>query len=194
MAWPLTGASWSTAATFGFGVVARVEDAHGHLPAPGTPPQRPEAHAEEAERDRWLAGAYHTIYVMGLLSAAALHPGRAPPRRIPRRVPSDRGTADAILRFLDSDGPKPRWRHEIDAGSPAERESLAGLLLNIALYRKIRRREFDAVLELLRIGYRSGLADAPASSQCAELLERLAVFERLTGVSRANVEPEPLPA
>jgi hypothetical protein len=192
MAWPLTGASWSATATFGFRVLARVEDDHGYLPAPGMQPRRLDAREEEG--DRWLANAYHTIYVMGLLCAAALHPGRAPPRRIPRRAPSDRGTADAILRFLDSDGRSPRWRHEIDASSPAEREALAGFLLNIALYRKVRRREFGAVLELLRIGDRSGLADTPASSQCAELLERLAVFEHLTGDSRADVKQEVLPA
>ena len=187
MAWPLTGPSWSSAAAFGFRVLARAEDDCGHLPAPGMPPGQRVA----PEDDRWLAGAYHTIYVMGLLCAAALHAGHAPPRRIPARAAS-RGAADAVLRFLDSDAPSPRWRREFDGCSPAEREQLAGFLLSIALSRKVRRREFDAVLELLRIGYESGLADTPASSQCAELLERLAIFEQLTGVSRADVRQEPL--
>ena len=190
MAWPLTGPIWSSAAAFGFRVLARAEDEHGYLPAPGTPAGQPVARDD----DRWLAGAYHTIYVMGLLCAAALHPGRAPPRRVFGRA-SQRGAADAILRHLDSDSPSPRWRRDIEGCSPAEREQLAGFLLNIALYRKVRRREFGVVLELLRIGYETGLADTPASSQCAELLERLAIFEKLTGVSHADVKQlEPLRA
>jgi hypothetical protein len=190
MAWPLTGRSWSSGAAFGFRVLARAEDDHGYLPAPGTPSGQREARDD----DRWLAGAYHTIYVMGLLCAAALHAGRAPPRRIARRAAGDRGAADAILRLIDSDGRSPRWRREIDELPAGERDALAGFLLNIALYRKARRREFAAMLELLRIGYGSGLADAPVASQCAELLERLATFEQLTGISRADVEKEPLPA
>jgi hypothetical protein len=189
MAWPLTGPSWSSAAAFGFRVLARAEDDHGYLPAPGTPAGQRTA----PDDDRWLAGAYHTIYVMGLLCAAALHAGRAPPQRIVARA-AGRGAADAILRLLDGDAAWPRWRREIDACSPAEREELAGFLLNIALYRKVRRREFGDVLELLRIGYESGLADTPVSSQCAELLERLAIFEKLTGISQADVKLEPLPA
>jgi hypothetical protein len=192
MAWPLTGASWNAAAAFGFRVLARVEDDNGHLPAPSTQPQRLDGLDGEARNDYWLATAYHTVFVMGLLCAAALHPGRAPPLRIPRAA-AHPGAADTILQFLDSDGRSPQWRHAIDEIAAAERDALAGFLLNIALYRKVRRREFGAALELLRIGYGSGLADTPASSQCAELLERLAVFERLTGISRADVEREPMP-
>jgi hypothetical protein len=193
MAWPLTGASWSVAAAFGFRILARVEDNNGHLPGPSTQPQRLDRLAAEARSDCWLASAYHTIYVMGLLCAAALHPGRAPPRRIARRATAHRGVADTILRFLDSDGRSPHWRQQIDEIPFAERDALAGFVLNIALYRKVRRREFGAALELLRIGYKSGLADTPASSQCAELLERLAALERLTGLSRADVKRQPMP-
>jgi hypothetical protein len=36
LAWPLTGSFWSPAATFGFRVLARVEDAVGFLPSAGT--------------------------------------------------------------------------------------------------------------------------------------------------------------
>lgn len=190
MAWPLTGPSWSSAAAFGFRVLAGAEDDHGYLPAPGTPP----AQRAAREDNRWLAGAYHTIYVMGLVCAAALHPGRAPPRRLRRHAAVDGGAAAAILRFLDSGQRMPRWRREIDDIPTAERDALAGFFLNIALYRKVRQREFGAVLELLRIGYGSGLADIPAASQCAELLERLATFEQLTGVSRADVKPDALSA
>jgi hypothetical protein len=194
VAWPLTGPSWSLAAAFGFRVLARVEDAHGYLPAPSTQKQRLDKLTGQAHTDYWLATAYHTIYVMGLLCAAALHPRRAPPLQMAPRAAANRGAADAILQHLDCDGRSVQWRQEIDETTPPEREVLAGFLLNIALYRKVRRRDFGAVIELLRIGYRSGLADSPASSQCAELLERLATLESITGLSRADLARQPTPA
>ena len=190
MAWPLTGPHWSRAAAFGFRVLAHVEDDYGHLPAPEAVPRRRDA----ADGDEWLANAYHAIYVMGLLCAASLHPGHAPPRRIVRHAAVDRNVVAAILRVLDADDRSPRWRREIEGCSDVEREALAGFLLNIALYRKVRQLEFGIVPELLRLGYEAGLTDSPAASQCAELLERLATFERLTGVSRADVKQKPVHA
>src|SRR6202043_3161647 len=102
MAWPITGAAWSAGAAFGFRVLARAEDDNGILPAPGTR-RRLDALDGEARADYRLASGYHTAYVMGLLCAAALHPGRAPPAALPVRATVDRGAADAILRFLDAD-------------------------------------------------------------------------------------------
>ena len=183
MAWPLTGGSWSAGAAFGFRVLAQVEDKNGFLPGPGAPSQRPDQHADAARIDSFFAAAYHTAYVMGLLCAAALHPGLSPPLRLAARTSPDRRAADRILRFLDGDGHVSAWRHEADRLPPAEREALAGFFLQIALCRKIRRREFAAVHELLRIGYALNLADAPASSQAAELLERLATFEKIKSKS-----------
>lgn len=191
MAWPLTGTSWSAGAAFGFRVLAHVEDKNGHLPAPSTRPERLDKLEGDARTDYWLATAYHTVYVMGLLCAAALHPERAPPAGIPARSAPPGEAVATILGFLDTDDRSPRWRHEFDRLSPREREALAGFLLNIALYRKVRRREFGAVLELLGAGYALGLADTPAASQSAEMLERLAIFERITGMSGSDIKRQP---
>jgi hypothetical protein len=191
MAWPLTGTSWSAAAAFGFRVLAHVEDKNGHLPAPSTQQQRLDKLEGDARADYWLATAYHTVYVMGLLCAAALHPERAPPARIPARSAPPGEAVATILSFIDGDDRFPQWRHEFDQLSPREREALAGFLLNIALYRKVRRREFGAVLELLGAGYALGLADTPAASQSAEMLERLAIFERITGMSESDIKRQP---
>jgi hypothetical protein len=193
MAWPLTGATWSAGAAFAFRVLARAEDKHGRLPAPGTRQQRLDKLQGDARTDYVLATAYHTVYVMGLLCAAALHPGRAPPARLPPRRGPDRSAADAVLRFLDdaADKQSPQWRHEFEAATPAEREALAGFLLTVALHRNIGRREFGAVHGLLKLGYTLGLADTPAASQAAEMLERLATFERMTGKSPGEIKPMP---
>jgi Domain of unknown function (DUF6895) len=185
MAWPLTGKSWSTAAAFGFGVLARVEDNAGVLPAPSTRRDRLDKLEGNRRASYFLATAYHTAYVMGLLCAFALQPGRRPPATPATRTAAD-GSSDTILRFLDADGRRPDWRHEFDRLPMAQRDALAGFLLNIALHRKIGKRDFGAVHELLKTGYALGLADTPAASQAAEMLERLATFHRVKFFSKPS--------
>jgi hypothetical protein len=178
LAWPLTGKSWSAAAAFGFRVLARVEDEAGFLPAPTTRLNRLNKMQGNERANYLLATAYHTAYVMGLLCAAALQPRRAPPSKIPRSGAAH-GSAKLILRFIDADGRSAHWRDELSQLTRPERDATAGLLLNIALRRKISRREFGAVHELLKVGYSLGLSDTPASSQAAEMLERLATFANI---------------
>lgn len=174
LAWPLTGKSWSPPATFGFRVLARVEDQAGFLPASSTRLDRLSELSGGERTDYFLATAYHTAYVMGLLCAAALLPDRTPPVET-RRAPAVPGSASRLLRFIESENPG-HWRVEFDRLPQPEQDSLAGLLLSMALRQRAIRREFEAVHELLRIGYDLNLADAPAPSQAAEMLSRLAAL------------------
>jgi hypothetical protein len=180
LAWPLTGRSWSAAATFGFSVLAHVEDESGILPAPSTRSDRMSELGGDCRSNYFLATAYHTAYVMGLLCAVALQSERTPPAKIPTQGEGN-DRAKKILQILDADEQFPHWRDKLDSLSHAEREELAGFLLSIALCRKIRRGEFAEAHDLLRLGYDLGLADTPAGSQTAELLGRLATFAKITG-------------
>jgi len=65
----------------------------------------------------------------------------------------------------------------------------AGLLLTIAVRRKIKRREFRVVHELLEVGCALGLTNGPVSSQAAEMLERLATFANITCSQRSEAVP-----
>ncbi|HXJ95186.1 MAG TPA: hypothetical protein VMT20_20280 [Terriglobia bacterium] len=177
LAWPLTGKSWSAAAAFGFQVLARVEDEAGFLPAPSTRLERLNSLQGSERRAYLLATAYHTVYVMGLLCAAALQPGRTPPLEISTRGVRN-GSASAILQFLELDDRKAHWRVDFDRLKDRERDAIAGLLLNIALRRKAVQRDFGALHKLLEIAYVLGLAGTPAASQAAELLERVASVSR----------------
>ena len=179
LAWPLTGKSWSPAAAFGFRVLARVEDEAGFLPAPITRLQRLNALQGSDRTNYLLATAYHTACVMGLLSAAALQPGRTPPSEVARAVVAP-GSATLILQLLETDSTRPHWRDELDLLDESQRDAVGSLLLNIALRRKIRAREFETVHKLLELSYSLGLADLPAASQAAEMLERLSIFARIT--------------
>lgn len=172
LAWPLTGHWWSNGAAFAFRVLANVEDQAGFLPSAGTRPERLAGLHGEPRRRCLLATAYHTVYVMGLLCAAALLPGRAPPTVIRGR--GDRpGTARTLLDMLDGDERRPQWRRAIDDLPDASRESLAGLLMSIGLRRSVVRRDFAMLREFLRVGAEGGLANRPAALQAAELLDRL---------------------
>ncbi|HZR28673.1 MAG TPA: hypothetical protein VFA71_07820 [Terriglobales bacterium] len=178
LAWPLTGRSWNAASVFGFRVLTQVEDQAGFLPASSTRLARLEKLKGSHRTHYLLATAYHTIYVMGLLCATALQPGRTPPSRIPigTVVP---GSAKMLLRFLDTDPRSAHWRDELEKLTEPERDAIAGLLLNIAFRRKVSRGEFGVLRELLDAAHALGLSGTPAASQTAEMLERLATFAEI---------------
>ncbi|HEX3619942.1 MAG TPA: hypothetical protein VHU16_06185 [Candidatus Udaeobacter sp.] len=172
LTWPLTGQSWSAAAVFGFRVLASVEDQAGFLPSQSTKLQRLSEMSGDERTDYLLATGYHTMYVMGLLCAAALQPGMAPPTRIPAAA---RGTGShlPILRVLDADPRRRHWREEFDRLAKPERDAVVGLLFAMALRRLTIQRNFAGLHELLATGYSLGLANRPIASQAAELLERV---------------------
>jgi hypothetical protein len=179
LAWPLTGRSWGATASFGFRVLAKVEDRAGFLPASSTRLDRLQKLEGKARRSYLLATAYHTMYVMGLLCAVALQPGRNPPAFI-----SDRGArpggAEPILEVIDSIENNAHWREQIEVLSREERDAVSSLLLNIALIRAMKKRQFTTVRNLLEIADAQGLSDSPCSSQAAEALERVSVFASIT--------------
>jgi hypothetical protein len=190
LAWPLTGTPWSAAAAFGFRVLAGVEDKAGFLPAPNTRLQRLNELRGDDRTNYLLATAYHTAYVMGLLSAAALREGRSPPARIPTRG-AILGSANQVLAFLDTENHTAHWRDEFHQLSEIERDAIAGLLLTIILRLNINRREFGTVHKLLELAYTLGLADSPALSQAAEMLERLSLYATITRARRGEDQVKP---
>lgn len=172
LAWPLTGTRWSVSATFGLRVLMGVEDKAGFLPAPLTRLERLRNLHGEAKSRYFLATAYHTIYVMGLVCSMALQPGNTPHTNIP--LSPRTGFSKAILKYLDSDDRRPHWREEFELLSEPQRDSIAELLLSIALYRKVKQRQYDLTREILEHADRFGLLGCPSAGQALQLLERLA--------------------
>jgi hypothetical protein len=184
LAWPLTSAtSWSAVAAFGFRVLASVDDQAGFLPTASTRIQRL-AELEGQDRESYLlATAYHTIYVMGLLCATALQPGRTPPAYIPTTAAMP-GSAERILSLLQPGDHAAHWTEEFTKLSSLERDALAPMLLDIGLRRSVERRDFGAVAGLLAAGDALGLTDRPQASQAAELLHRLACFSEMCRIAQ----------
>jgi Sulfotransferase domain len=173
LSWPLTRRSWSAAAVFGFRVLANAQDQTGFLPSPSTKLQRLDGMSGDEWADYLLATGYHTAYVMGLLCAAALQPGLAPPACIPRTAQGT-GSHAPILRLLDADARRRPWREEFDRLAVPERDAITRLLFAMALRRRTMQRNFAGLRKLLRKGYQLGLANCPVASQTAEFLERVA--------------------
>jgi hypothetical protein len=177
LAWPLTGKRWTPAAAFSFSVLARVEDEAGFLPSPATRLDRLSKLQGSARTDYLLATAYHTAYVMGLLCASALQPGRTPPRTICGDRPSCQSSR-AITECLAPESARPHWRDDFDRLSEDGKDAIGGLLLDIALRRKIVARDFVAVQRLLLAARALGCADRLVTRQATELLVRLAAFAK----------------
>jgi hypothetical protein len=175
LTWPLTGTTWGAAAAFGFRVLADVEDQVGFLPAAATRLDRLNAMQGEARGEYLTATAYHTAYVMGLLCAAALAHDRGPPLRPPLQDSVPRSAA-AIVPFLDDGSRRRHWQDALDRLTFADRDAVSGLLLAIALHRRIAAHDFAVVAKLLEVAMSLELADTPSASQAAELLDRLALL------------------
>lgn len=172
LAWPLTGKSWSDPASFAFSVLADIEDQAGFLPSPGTKLDRLSMLAGEDRARYLIATAYHTAYVMGLLCAAALQPGRAPPEKIGSKAGN--GSSRALLEMLSSSENQPHWVDHVERLADQERDALAGLFFTIGLRRSVLQRDFNKLHQLLAIGHDAGLTDSPSASQAAEVLETVA--------------------
>ena len=172
MAWPLTSAPWTPAATFGFRVLAELEDAVGFLPAKNGTPEKFLRLAGSERAKYALAAAYHTVYVMGMLCALSLRPGNAPPTEITGPTVSAK-LVDELLDMIPA--VETPWRHTFRGLQPAEQRMLGPFLLDIALLSRGRSHDFAAVAALLEVAVRHDVANTPLCAQSAELLQRMSV-------------------
>jgi hypothetical protein len=190
LAWPYTanpkagGPVWSAAATFGFEVLTRVEDRAGFLPSPGTRVDKLRSLLGEERRKYFLATAYHTVYVMGLVCAAALGPGKAPPARVlPGPLP--KSTSRRLLAHVEPAAQVCHWYEQFRLLDLEQQDALSGLVFRIALRRQVKAKDYAGVAALLSEADALGLSNCPMAAQAAELLARLEVLAETIGARRA---------
>jgi hypothetical protein len=176
MAWPLTGKRWSAGATFGFAVLAHVEDEVGFLPAASTRVERIQQLGGAKRRQYVLATAYHTAYVMGILCAVALQAGRSPRADIASGTKST--AARTMISSLMEEGAPRHWHKPFASLAAVEQETLSPFLLAMRLHRAVARRDFVAVGTLLKIAHSEGISGDPACGQAAALLHRMSELAR----------------
>jgi hypothetical protein len=168
---------WSAAASFAFRVLARVEDEAGFLPAPLTRLDRYHSLSGEEQSRYVMATVYHTAYVMGLVCAAALRSGKTPLTEIPHQGPQ--GGASVLLKHIDAHGGRPHWRDDLSQLPSPAQDTLAPMLLTIALRRAAKRRDLQGIRTLLERALGHKLVSHPASRQAAGMLRRIAAASQL---------------
>jgi hypothetical protein len=179
MAWPLSGASWSTSATFAFRVLATVEDQASILPCGNINLSRL-TRLEGEERAIYALGiGYHTAYVMGFLCACALRSGRMPPARIvgPQY---ERAILDRLLHYVDND--QGHWQPVFSTLMEAEQRVLTPFIADIALMQSCRRRDYQTASEILSLLSEHRIASSSLCRQAAELLERIGACSTALGL------------
>lgn len=175
LAWPLTGESWSSIATFAFKVLASVEDDAGFLPSAGTRIDKANSLTGERRAGYLLSSAYHTIYVMGLLAAASLKQRRAPPSQLHRVEAMPERDSDSILSVYHLED-APHWQRIAEQLPREEQNALTELFLIIAVRRAVRVRDFETVHRTLLRALQGDVADGPLWSQASELINRVQVY------------------
>ena len=179
--WPMLGLPWSPAASFCFGLLAEVQDAHGFLPGPGYSARDFDELAEDQRGDYVLRTSYHATFVMGFLCLAALQSGSMPPVAVPTKESAVRAI-DRILPLLDAAPRRCGWHDRFMELDEERRESLADFVLAIALRRARAAHDLESVHDGLRVALACGLTDGPAVHQSLTLLRRATLLgEVLSG-------------
>lgn len=178
LTWPMLRAAWSPAATFAFGVLADVEDELGFVPGSSFDVARYEDLDGVARADYRLLTTYHTVYVMGILYAAALAQKCAPPPQV--TVSPGMGDAASALgapRSVDERGP--RWRQAFADLEAGQRDCLADLLIASALRRAAASGDAAQLRSVLQAAVDCDRIDGPSVRQAAALLRRMALLSAL---------------
>lgn len=172
MAWPFLGEPWCAAANFTFRVLALVEDKAGLLPGGTTNIARLRGYSGDRRKKYALGTAYHTAYVMGMLCAVSLRPGRGPSTDL---------AADGIEKALPSEISdnlridQPDVQAVLTQLSEQELEAITQFRLDLAVAQAVRTREYGRLADLLRAVHEFGYANSPFRRQAGELLDRLAL-------------------
>ena len=176
--WPMLGLPWSSAATFGFGILASAQDREGFLPGPGW--SRAEAAGIPArfQEEYVLRTSYHATFVMGFLCAAALRPGLAPPSAVPPNAASTDSLV-WILPLLRGQPREPIWQGVFDQLDAARQASLAEFVLTIAMRRARATQDLELVRECISVALRCGLLAGPAVHQALALLQRATLIGQM---------------
>ena len=170
--WPYLRLPWDATSAFALRVLREVEDSAGFLPSMTLSQEHFVGLTGDAARRYFYAESYHTAYVMGLLTAAALAPGveTCPP---PASAGHLAGAADRLLDLLPSSPHPRRWEPIARALPPAQRGALVPFLGDVAVRRAVRGSDFALVHRIVTMLLDSDAPPGTATVQAAELALRL---------------------
>jgi hypothetical protein len=164
--WPYLGLPWSDAAGFALDLLFEVEGEIGFLPSLSLRKQAFEEQPEEARRRWFFKEAYHTDFVMGMLTAALIaadhFPAAAYALAKPRLLP-------ALDALLSGSATTPQWALPRTGQTPP-----LSFRLTAAVHRHARDVDLPRLREAVLLAVDEGCADLPAVQQSLDMLVRLA--------------------
>ena len=175
--WPYTRTPWTPVAAFGLHVLRAVDEEVGYLPSMTLRTDEFARLPEQERADYFFKEAYHTVYVMGLLTAATLAPGVDTGPALAERLEGAHWAA-RLRALVPAAACRPWWETEYDRLTPGQQGALVPFLADVAVRRAVRAGEFGRLPAILSTAL-GGLADlavdpTPAVEQGVELLNRLA--------------------
>ena len=176
--WPMLGLPWTAAAAFAFELLCSAQDDHGFLPGPEFDPAVDPERAEKERAAHLQRTSYHATFVMGMLCAAMLRAGCAPPGR-PGSAPASKRPAATAVAALAASSRRPRWIAAHAALDPSSRAELEPFVLDVQLRRSAAAHDFAAMRGWLETTLSASWADRPSVHQALSLLQRATAMAAL---------------
>ncbi len=180
--WPMLAIPWTPTAIFAFQTIAAVQDEYGFLPGLSFDGERYRKFPDGERQDYILTTSYHASFVMGFLTAALLRTGTAPPIALPLSDNAYNGTA-ALLPHAQPQSAEPRWIEALRRLPARQQDSLAPMILVLALRKAQQSGDLAHVRTCLELAIEHDLLDGPAPAQGVALLQRGAA---LAAISRSR--------
>lgn len=171
MAWQLFGLPFSPSVQFSLDCILKIDKKVGFLPAPGLDLAMIEGKEIQHRRTYIYSINYHTVLVMGLLSAV-MHKKT----EININLNANLEFPKELKNILVKETLESKERHWIDYFKEidlTQRSQLIPFLFNIAICRAVQDKNFKLLQKLIEASNNTPLIDSLAFLQASELLERL---------------------
>ena len=175
LTWPFLKAPWDASAGLALQVLWDVERRVGILPSLSIDHAEFESLPEGSRSHYLTAVSYHTAFVMGLLCAVLLQHGSFPEAAASGPSTHSQITEGLLAALLAQKKP-PQWLTFVMGRPEAERAGYLPFILDVALWRAVRRLDFAGVRELLQHSLEAALEVSPMVTQAAGMLSRVARF------------------
>lgn len=167
--WPMLRLGWTSTAAFAFAVVADTQDRYGFVPGPGFDRATHRARSVTEAAAYVQATSWRATLAMGVLCAAALSSGWAPPLVVLER---------------EADDCEAGWRPAYARLDREEQRALSTLVLTTCLRRARAAADIVALRDLLQAAARAGCVDGAAARDALAVLRRTSAVLNLAGARR----------
>lgn len=177
MTWPYARTSWSPEAAFGLHVLRSVDTELGFLPSMTLRSEEYDSLPPEKRSNYYYREAYHTVYVMGLLTSATLASGVDTAAKLVG-YPEGAAWSARLLDQTPQSANTPLWEGIFRTLTASEQGALTPLLADVAIRRTVKAADYARLPSLLQTALQAsialGWAPTPILVQGVELMHRLA--------------------